>query len=69
MLGARTKLLALFEANIGAPFSKEQLAKEAGIFDWARVIRALKREEYDAELLNDGSSVRDYISTTKRRKK
>lgn len=55
MAGAKTKLLALFEANIGKPLSKERLAKEAAIFDWARVVRALRQEGYDIELLNDGS--------------
>lgn len=55
MAGARTKLLNLFEANIGKSFSKDTLAKEAAIHDWARVIRALRQEGYDLELLKDGT--------------
>lgn len=57
MAGARSKILVLFERNIGKPLSKEKIAKEAGIFDWARVVRALRQEGYDLELLKDGRYV------------
>src|SRR3989344_3146875 len=58
MAGAKKKILVLFLANIGKPLSKKQLAKEAGIFDWARAIRTLRQEGYDIELnKKDGSYV------------
>lgn len=53
--GARVKLVELFKNNVGKEFSKKELAEVAGIFDWARVIRALRQEGYDIELLKSGS--------------
>lgn len=64
MPGAKSKLLAIFLTNLKKPLSKEQLADEAGIFDWARVIRTLRQEGYDIKLLKDGS----YVLNSKKRK-
>ncbi len=61
MPGARTKILSLFQKNIGKPLSKDTISQEAGIFDWARVIRALRQEGYDIELLKDGSYVMNSV--------
>ena len=57
MPGAKTKLLSLFLANIKKPLSKDHLAKVAAVHDWARVIRTLRQEGHDIELLQDGSYV------------
>ncbi len=65
MAGAKPKILALFEKNVGKPLSKEKIAKEAGIFDWARVVRTLRQEGYDIKLLADGSYV---MGSTKKSK-
>lgn len=56
-VGARKKLLNLFFQNIGMPFAKDKLAETAGVHDWPRVLRMLRQEGYDLELLKDGSYV------------
>jgi len=56
-IGAKTKLLNLFKKNVGKPLTKERLAKEAGVFDWARSIRTLRQEGCNIELLSNGSYV------------
>jgi biotin operon repressor len=59
--GAKTKLLNLFKKNLGKPINKKRLAKEAAIFDWARVIRTLRQEGYEIELLQNGSYILNSI--------
>jgi hypothetical protein len=41
---ARTKILALLEANIGKVGTKDQIAAAAGISEWARRVRELRDE-------------------------
>jgi hypothetical protein len=44
-LGARTKLRAFFEANIGRVITTKELSEAAGIHDYQRRIRELRNEE------------------------
>lgn len=43
--GARTKLRAYFEANVGRVITTNELSKAAGIHDYQRRIRELRNEE------------------------
>lgn len=43
--GARTKLRAYFEANVGKVLDSNQLREVAGISEWARRVRELRDEE------------------------
>lgn len=47
--------MSLFQKNVGKEFDKDTLATTAGVHDWARVIRALRQEGYQIELLDNGS--------------
>lgn len=43
--GARTKLRAYFEDNVGVVITSDQLREVAGISEWARRVRELRDEE------------------------
>ncbi len=44
-MGARDRLRAYFEANVGKKLTKHELREVAGISEWARRIRELRDEE------------------------
>lgn len=53
--GAKSKLLSVFQVNVGRELDKDFLAQVAGVHDWARSIRTLRQEGHDIELLQNGS--------------
>ena len=52
--GAKKKLLAHFQKNVGKELDKNTLSKIAGVHDWARVIRTLRQEGHQVVLLKNG---------------
>lgn len=55
MAGARTKILELFLQNVGKSLTREEIARAAGVYEWARMVRALRQEGYDISLSKDGT--------------
>lgn len=54
-MGAKQRLLSYFQEKVRIPLAKDDLAEVAAVHDWARVIRTLRQEGWDIELLMDGS--------------
>ena len=69
MPGAKVRLLQYFVSYLKKPLSKEDLAKVAGVHDWARNIRTLRQEGWDIHLIEKGEHRGCYVmkSVTQKR--